>query len=135
MNEKEIAINWIEKIRKELKNFPEDFNLPKENKVVELPGKNLFLTPPLFDSYEIVDNEGNIVFHLKNYYVAKYIIYANRNKPSKIFIPENEEEVKAAVKSYEDYLDNILRNIEKDCKEKFSEVSSQVFKSLNLIRL
>ncbi|MDH7604396.1 MAG: hypothetical protein QHH13_05805 [Melioribacter sp.] len=135
MNEKEIAVNWIEKIRKELKSFPEDFNLSTENKIVELPGKNLFLAPPLFDSYEIVDNEGNIVFHFKSYYVAKYIIYANRNKPSKILIPENEEDIRTAVKSYEDYLDNILRSIEKDCKEKFPEVSSHVFKSLNLIRL
>ncbi len=135
MKEKEITTNWIEKIRKELKIFPEDFNLSKENKILELPGKNLFLPPPLFDSYEIIDNEGNIVFHLKNYYEAKYIIYANRNKPSKILIPKNEEEIKTAVKSYEDYLDNILRNIENDCKENFSEVSSQVFKSLNLMRL
>ncbi|MEJ5351568.1 MAG: hypothetical protein WHS65_08255 [Melioribacteraceae bacterium] len=141
MNEKEFTIKWIEKIKQELKNFPNDFNLSSENKTCELPGKNLLLTPPLFDSYEIVDNDGNIVFHVNNFYEAKYIIYSNRNKPKKIFLPITEDDIKSAVESYENYLDNLLRNIEKDFKENFPKsknfplISTQIFNSLNLVRL
>jgi len=141
MTEKEFTINWIEKIKQELKNFPDDFNSSSVNKTLELPGKNLLLTPPLFDIYEIVDNDGNIVFHVNNFYEAKYIIYSNRNKPLKIFLPVNQDDIKSAVESYENYLDNLLRSIEKDFKENFPRsknfplISTQIFNSLNLVRL
>lgn len=141
MTEKEFTIKWIEKIKQELKNFPDDFKSSSENKTFELPGKNLLLTPPLFDSYEIVDSDGNIIYHVNNFYEAKYIIYSNRNKPKKIFLPINENDIKLAVESYENYLDNLLRSIEKDFKENFPQsknfplISTQIFNSLNLVRL
>lgn len=141
MTEKEFVIKWIIKIKNELKIFPQDFTSSNENEILNMPAKNLLLSPPLFDSYEIIDNDGNIIFHLDALSKAKYILYANREKPLRITIPKNLEEIEAAVKSYENYIDGILKNIESDFKEKFPRsknfalISNQIFNSLNLIRL
>ncbi|MCX7797086.1 MAG: hypothetical protein N2249_00505 [Melioribacter sp.] len=141
MTEKDFISKSVNKIKTELKHFPNDFISNCECEIIDVPGKNLILTPPLFDSYEIIDNDGNIIFHLNDFYKAKYILYANREKPLKITMPKNSEEIKMAVKSYENYIDNILRNIEKDYKENFPQsrnfayISNQIFNLLNLIRL
>ncbi len=141
MTEKDFINIWIENIKKEFKDFPDTFISSVDTEELEMPGKNLLLTPPLFDYYEIVDIDGNIIFHTNNYFKAKYILYANRSKPLKITIPKNSQDIEAIVKSYENYIDEILRAIERDYKKSFSQsrnfanVSNQIFNLLNLIRI
>lgn len=141
MTEKEFTTDWIEKIKKDLKRFPEDFISTDNIEILDMPAKNLLLTPPLFDSYEIIDNDGNIIFHLNDINKAKYILYSNRNKPENIPVPLKQDDIEKAVKLYETYIDELLRAIEKDYKIKFpasknfSTISIQIFNSLNLMRL
>lgn len=141
MTEKEFILRWIEKIKEELKIFPDDF-LDKQNlEELELPGKNLLIAPPLFNIYEIIDAEGNIHFSTDDFIKAKFIVYSNRNKPLRIPIPSNSTQLKDTVKKYENYIDGLLKEIEKEFKrnfpasKNFAFVSNQIFNSLNLIRL
>ncbi len=141
MTEKDFINIWFENIKKGFREFPYSFISSVDTEELEMPGKNLLLTPPLFDYYEIVDIDGNIIFHTNNYFKAKYILYANRSKPLKITIPRNSQDIEAIVKSYENYIDEILRAIERDYKKSFSQsrnfanVSNQIFNLLNLIRI
>lgn len=141
MNEKEFISRWVEKLSKSaLKNYPEDFL--GENKVskLKLPGTSLTLGEELFGNIEIVDTRGNSVLMVNSMSKAKHILYGNKNKPAFISIPEDEKQVVETVKSYEKYLDGILKEIEADFKKNFPEtksfpnVSSEIFNLLNLKR-
>lgn len=140
MTEKEFTSKWIDKIKKELLIFPERFVEKFECVDIKMPGKNLLLAPPLFGSYEVVDSDGNIYFHTDNHQHAKYLIYANRNKPLNINLPKLAAEIESAVKEYEKHIDGFLKEMEKDFKKEFPVsknfpiISAQVFNSLNLIR-
>lgn len=141
MTEKEFTTEWIKKIKKDLKRFPEDFISIDNVEILEMPAKNLLLTPQLFDSYEIIDNDSNIIFHLNDINKAKYILYSNRNKPKNIPVPLKQDDIEKAVQLYETYIDEILRAIEKDYRTKFpasknfSIISIHIFNALNLVRL
>lgn len=140
MTEKEFGQKWIEKIRSELKSFPEDFVGKYEFEEILLPGKVLFLNPPFFGSYQITDESGSIIVSTDNHFKAKYVLYANRTRPAQLKIPREELHVYEAVRDYEKYLDTILKEMEKDFKQLFpnskgfKRTSIQVFNSLNLMR-
>ena len=140
MTEKEFGQKWIEKIRNELKSFPEDFVGSYDFEEVPLPGKVLFLNPPFFGSYQITDETGNIIVTTDNHFKAKYVLYANRSRPSQLKIPHEELHVYEAVRDYEKYLDTILKEMEKEFKQffpnskGFKRTSIQIFNSLNLMR-
>jgi hypothetical protein len=141
MTEKEFAQYWIDRIKGELKSFPDDF-IPKNAmcESIKLPGKILFLNPPFFGSYQITDDSGNPILSTDNHFKAKYILYANRLKPLEIKIPDNELPLYETVRDYEKYLDAFLKEMEKNFKEyfpnskAFKRISIQVFNSLNLTR-
>ncbi|MFC2133556.1 hypothetical protein ACFLTH_02965 [Bacteroidota bacterium] len=140
MKEKEFINNWKTKIGDEmLKSFPDDFIGKVKSETIDLPGKSLTLSE-LFNSYEILDADGNNYFTTDDYVKVKYILYGTRFRPKKLAIPKGDSDLKKAVKEYEKLLDSILREMEKDYKkifpdaEKFMKVSNQVFNSLNLQR-
>ncbi|MEW6703121.1 MAG: hypothetical protein AB1298_10455 [Bacteroidota bacterium] len=140
MTEKEFAQNWIEKIRGELKTFPDDFAGSVECEVLSLPGKILFLPSPLFGSYQITDETGETYFSTDDHFKAKYIIYGNRSKPAQLKIPIKDLHIYETVRDYEKHLDTFLKEMEKEFKQifpnskAFKRISIQVFNSLNLTR-
>jgi len=140
MTEKDFAQNWIDKIKGELKNFPDDFIAPVESEVLSLPGKLLFLPPPFFNTYQITDESGETYLSTSDHYKAKYILYGNRTKPAQLKIPLSDLHIYETVRDYEKYLDLFLKEMEKDFKQTFpnskgfKRISIQVFNSLNLTR-
>ena len=132
---------WQSKIEHEvLKSFPEDFINGYDFESIDLPGKPLLKGSELFGNFEIIDTDGEVLLSTDNIYKIKYILYANRNKPPKLKIPKNENELVSAVKAYEKHLDEIVRMINADFKKQFPtsdeavKVSSKIFQFLNLLR-
>jgi hypothetical protein len=140
MTEKEFAQIWTDKIKEGLKSFPDDFLTTAECEVIELPGKILFLNPPFFGSYQVTDDSGCAILSTDNHFKAKYVLYANRYKPSQLKIPLNEFQIYETVRDYEKHLDSFLKDMEKDFRQyypnskAFKRISIQVFNSLNLTR-
>ncbi len=140
MTEKEFAQIWIEKIKKELKNFPGDFISGIECEVIPLPEKLLFMPPPFFNTYQITDESGETYFSTDDHFKAKYILYGNRGKPGELKIPVRDLHIYEAVRDYEKHLDSFLKEMEKEFKHDFpaskgfKRISIQVFNSLNLTR-
>jgi len=140
MKFKDFENGWIEKLEKEIKSFPEDFIQNIKTKRIKMPGKDLIKGSELFGSYEISDIEGNTFFQTDNLYELKYILYANKEKPKNIKLPVNKNDIETVVKSYEKYLDEILKNIELEYKKYFANPSklhsaiNKIFSNLNLRR-
>ncbi len=140
MKIKDFEIYWIEKLEKEFKSFPELFLDNIQTKNLKMPGKDLIKGSELFGVYEISDINGETFFQTENIYKLKYILYSNRNKPSLIKIPTNEQDFELVTKAYEKYLDNLLKSIETDFNKHFSSPSklhstiSKIFSKLNLHR-
>lgn len=141
MNEKEFISEWINKISKEqTKIFPNDFANLSNSDEIELPKKTLVIGQEFFGSFEVLSVNGSLVLHAENHDRAKYIIYANKEKPAKIKIPKDENEIKNAVSEYEKYLDSIIKQIETDYKKNFqgmknsSGVVNDIFRVLNFTR-
>jgi hypothetical protein len=140
MTEKEFAQIWTEKIKDELKSFPEDFLGNVECETITLPGTVLFLPPPFFNSYQITNELGETIYSTGDHFKAKYILYANRNKPLQLKIPISDLNVYETVRDYEKHLDKFLKEMEKEFKltfpnsKGFKRNSIQVFNSLNLVR-
>ena len=139
--EKAFAKKWIKELPDGLlKNFPSDFISGIETEIILLPQKQLLLGPELFGNYEIIDTDNNLFVNVENYAKAKYILYANRNKPASISIPIQEKDIEISVRNFEAHLDNILRGLEKEFSKEFfgsknfHEVSNFIFISLNLVR-
>lgn len=124
-----------------IKNFPIDFVKVKNSVEVEVPDKVLLLGKEFFGSYEVTSSSGDFVLTFSNDFEAKYIVYASRNRKSKIVLPEDLSLIKKSVDDYEKYLDQILLEIKIDYQKKinngknFTSVSNEIFKRLNLIRL
>jgi hypothetical protein len=140
MTEKDFAAQCIEKIKGELKTFPDDFLGSIDCEELLLPGKLLFLPSPLFNCYQIIDEAGETIYSTDDQYRAKYVIYANRTKPIRLKIPKTDLRVYEIVRDYEKYLDNLLKEIEIEFKKNFTNskgfrrISAQVFNTLNLVR-
>jgi hypothetical protein len=124
-----------------IKNFPADFIDLKLSNTIEVPGKTLVLRKEFFGSYEVASASGDFVLTFSNDFEAKYIVYASRNRESKIKIPSLPGRIQKAVEDYEKYLDELLMEIRKDYYGRFSNgknlasVSNEIFKKLNLARL
>ncbi len=141
MTEKEFISEWIKKISKEqTKKFPEDFANFKDYNEIELPGKTLVIGQQFFGSFEVITVNGSLVLHAESHDKAKYIVYANKEKPATIKIPSDENEIKKAVSQYEKYIDSIIKQIETDYKKKFpgiknsAGVVNEIFRVLNFTR-
>jgi hypothetical protein len=140
MTEKEFIQKWVDKIKAELKRFPEDFINVTEVEEVPLPGKILFLNPPLFGSYQLSDEAGDTFYSTDDMFRAKYVYYANRVKPNSVKVPVDQLKNYEAVRDYERYLDGFLKEMEKEFKQTFQKtkgfkiISSQIFSTLNLTR-
>lgn len=141
MTEKDFIAMWIERIRIELKKFP-DYFLKRDDSftVITLPTKLLIFPPPLFNTYQIIDEAGDTIYSTDDQYKAKYILYANRARPAEIKIPSNDIRVYEVVRDYEKHLDSFLKEMEIDFKRRwpnskgFNRISLHVFNSLELIR-
>lgn len=124
-----------------IKNFPIDFLQTKELTEIGVPDKVLVLGKEFFGSYEVSSATGDFVLTFSNEFEAKYIVYASRNRKSKIYLPRELTLIKRSVDDYEKYLDSLLIDIKKDYDKKInngknlSSVSNEIFKKLNLIRL
>jgi hypothetical protein len=140
MTEKEFAQNWIEKIKDGLKSFPDEFLGKVECQTITLPGTVLFLPPPFFNCYQVTNDSGETIYSTDDHFKAKYILYANRSKPTQLKIPVTDLNVYETVRDYEKHLDKFLKDMEKDFKQTFpaskgfKRISIQVFNSLNLVR-
>jgi len=123
-----------------LKNFPDDFLGTDSVNSMAMPGKTLVIGGSFFGSLEILTTDGTLFTNADSNIIAKYIIYSNRNRPPKINIPKNEIDTKNAVDKYENYLDNIIKQIEADYKKTFpggkdsALLINNIFKILNLTR-
>jgi hypothetical protein len=140
MTEKDFSQKWIDKIKTELKNFPDDFVHADQMEEIQLPGKVLFLNPPLFGSYQLTDEVGDTFFSTDDMFRAKFVYYANRVKPNTVNVPVDQLRTYETVRDYERYLDGYLKEMEKDFKQTFQKIkgfkiiSAQIFSSLNLTR-
>ncbi len=124
-----------------IKNFPIDFLNLKDYSEIEVPNKVLVLGKEFFGSFEVSSATGDFVISFTNESEAKYVVYASKDRKSKIKIPNNSDSLKNTVESYENYLDGLLNDIKKDYQKKFNSgknftsVSNEIFKKLNLTRL
>lgn len=126
--------------QKGIKVFPVDFIDLKNVKLIKAPGKTVVPGEQFFGSYEVITTDGTLFYQAKSHNEAKYIVYANRNNPQIINIPDNEADIKSAVTKYESYLDSIIKIIETEYRETFpegrnsSQIANNVFRILNLVR-
>ncbi len=141
MSEKEFISSWKLKLESgNLKNFPGNFVNAESFKELRLPAKTLVMGEEFFGTFEILTVDGNPVHQASTYAQAKYILYANRNKPEVIPIPADEDAVKKANSNYETYLDSLIKDIEKDYKKNFpaeknsKSITNEIFRLLNLTR-
>ncbi|MCX7875284.1 MAG: hypothetical protein N2321_03835 [Melioribacteraceae bacterium] len=141
MTEKDFIATWINKIRVELKKFPNDFlKKDEDTNTIILPTKLLIFPPPLFNTYQIIDEAGETIFSTDDQFKAKYIMYSNRYRPSEVKMPSNDIRVYEVVRDYEKHIDSFLKEMEIDFKRRwpnskgFFRISTQVFNSLELIR-
>ena len=139
MNEIDFINKWIENIENFLPLFPNDLIGDIVTEDYEMPGKPIALGSELFGQHEIVDLEGNQVLQTDDYNFVKYLLYANRLKPSSVPKPTSEVEIVNVVKEYEGMLDSKMKEIRTELgrvlpTSDFLKVSNQIFNSLNLQR-
>ncbi|MFO7447520.1 MAG: hypothetical protein R6W90_14210 [Ignavibacteriaceae bacterium] len=141
MTEKEFITNhagklWADSIKK----FPDDFHIAKDVREIELPGKALVIGEEFFGAFEILTVNGNPVYHADNHEEAKFIIYANREKTTSVYLPNKLKDIKAANLKYESYLDSLIKDIESEYRAAFPGLKNQagvvneIFRALNLTR-
>ncbi len=141
MTEKDFISNWTKQITEAgIKSFPQDFDSFKNYDELILPGKTLVIGQEFFGSYEILNIDGTLVYHAQNHLTAKFIVYSNRLKPTKVKIPKDDQMKKDLITKYENYIDSLIRQIESEYKKNFndgknsSSVINNIFRNLNLIR-
>ncbi|VAX24920.1 hypothetical protein MNBD_IGNAVI01-2181 [hydrothermal vent metagenome] len=140
MTEQEFIKKWIEKIENDLlTNFPDDYIKEYKTETVQLPSKAFSIASELFGQYEVLDAGNNIVIQTDDYYLVKYLLYANRTKPTSVLVPTVKSEVETVVKEYEKLLDLIIKEVMKEIKVVLPtgdtlKVSNQIFNRINLTR-
>ena len=124
-----------------LKSFPDDFLFPCSVKDTLLPGEILIIGNEFFGSFEVLTVKGDLFCYTDTLLNAKYLTYASVQKKQNISLPLNPEDTEQVVKSYEKYLDELLKSIGKDYNVSFPEnkdingIINEVFKRVNLKRL
>lgn len=141
MNKKSFVDNWIIRIESEgVKDFPTQFINNDQLQVFTIPQKTLIIGSEFFGSYEVLSTEGELVFQASNLDEAKFFIYSSRKRDGKAYLPKNKSLIKNLVNIYNQYLDDLLSQIQKDFKKIFPNdkdvhiIASQIFQKLNLIR-
>ncbi len=140
MNEKQFIEKWVEKIENDLLiKFPDDYIKEFKTDNFKLPGRSFSITSELFGQYELMDIDENKVIQTEDYYLVKFLLYANRTKPNSVSIPIERDEVKAAVKKYEKRLDSIIKDVMENIKLVLPnsdplKLSNQIFNLINLKR-
>ena len=140
MTEKQLIEKWAEKFKNDLlAKFTDDYIAESKTEVFNLPGKSFSITSELFGQYELLDIDGKKVIQTEDYYLAKYLLYANRTKPNSVAIPVANDEVKIIVKNYEKLLDSLVKDIIENIKVVLPvsdplRLSNQIFNMLNIIR-
>ncbi len=142
MNSREFISLKIKQITDEgIKKFPEDFLFPCDLSSFTLPSETLVIGNEFFGSYEVITTRGASFCHTDTIIKAKYLVYAGRNKDREIKIPTDDKNVELVVRDYEKYLDQKLKQLEKDYRKLFPEnkdaasAVNEVFRILNLNRL
>ena len=140
MNEQQFIKKWKKKIENDLLiKFPDDYTKEIKTDNFKLPGRSFSITSELFGQYELLDIDENRVIQTEDYYLAKFLLYANRTKPNSASIPIEREEVKATVKEYEKLLDSIIKDVMENIKVVLPnsdplKLSNQIFNLINLKR-
>lgn len=140
MNEKIFIEKWVEEIENNLlAKFPDDFIKEIETKYFKLPGRSFSITSELFGQYELMDIDENRVIQTEDYYLVKFLLYANRTKPNLVSIPKERDEVKVTIKKYEKLLDSIIKDVMENIKVVLPnsdplKLSNQIFNLINLKR-
>lgn len=141
MNEKTFIENCAKDFQtKGLKSFPLDFIDESQLNKISIPVKTLVIGQEFFGSYEIITTEGEVVYHVLNYWEAKFIVYSSKERNGTAYFPIDKSQTKFLVESYDQYLDSLLNEIKSQFKKEFSDlknlhpVSNDIFKKLNLIR-
>ena len=142
MTEKKFIAKIVENyLKRGIKVFPTDFVESTLVEVLDIPQKTLILGEQLFGSFEIITTDGSQVLLTDNMMKGKFIVYASCNANGLIEIPQEKRMLEDAVDNYENYIDSILIDIQKEFKTAFPEsennldVLNEVFKKLNLIRI
>ncbi len=142
MTSKEFIAKKVKDIPAEgLKVFPDDFLISCEVTSLDLPQETLIIGNQFFGSYEVLTAKGSSFCQAESLTRAKYIVYAGKQKNKMIKIPLNEKDIETAVKNYEKYLDDLLRQIKKEYRVQFPDVKeidptiNEIFRLLNLSRL
>ena len=142
MTSKEFITITVQKISDEgILLFPDNFLPPCETAPFKMPGQTLILGNEFFGSREVLTVDGSLFGHTESLSRAKYLVYAAGKKDREINIPVEDNDIEAVVKSYEKYLDTILKRVEKEYRSLLPEgknanhVINEVFRLLNLKRL
>lgn len=142
MTEKEFIAKTVEHyLGNGIKVFPADFVEKTFVEILDIPKKTLILGEELFGSFEIITTDGSQVLLTDDLMKGKFIVYASCNANGLIEIPQEKTMVVDAVEKYENYIDFILLEIQKDFKSAFPEsennlnVVNEIFKKLKLIRI
>ena len=140
MNEKKFIEKWVEEIENNLlAKFPDDFIKEIETKNFKLPGRSFSITSELFSQFELMDIDENRIIQTEDYYLVKFLLYANRTKPNLVSIPKERDEVKVTIKKYEKLLDSIIKDVMENIKVVLPnsdplKLSNQIFNLINLKR-
>jgi len=142
VTEKEFIVKTVEHyLETGIKVFPADFVKTISTEVLEIPKKTLILGEELFGSFEIITTDGSQVLLTDDLMTGKFIVYASCNANGLIEIPQDKKMIEDAVEKYENYIDFILIEIQKDFETGFPgsennlDVVNEIFKKLNLIRI
>lgn len=141
MKEKEFIAKWTNSLSDAgVKKFPEEFLTEGDFQEISLPGKTLVIGEEFFGNFEVLTIEGSAVLQADSHSKAKYIVYASRNKITKLKIPSDPGKIKPVVTKYESYIDSIIKDIDSDYRKVFpgekrsNSVVNEIFRVLNLNR-
>lgn len=140
MTEQQFIKKWIEKIEADpLIKFPNDYIKDIKTENFKLPGKSFSITSELFGQYELMDIDENIVIQSEDYYLVKFLLYANRTKPNSVSMPTVSDELKAVVRKYEKRIDSIIKEVIENTKIVLPnsdplKLSNQIFNLITLKR-
>jgi hypothetical protein len=141
MNISDFENKWVKKLDDGLlKNFPDDFIEEEKFEEIQLPGKPLLKGSELFGQFEIIDTDGFALLSTDNPDKIRYILYSNRNTPSRVKIVNSNVSLSLLLKKYTNHLDEIIRMITHDFKTEFPtsdksvSVTNKIFQLLNLHR-
>lgn len=141
MNEKYFIDKWINKVQSAgIKKFPLHFIDETQIDIIPIPVKTLVIGQEFFGAFEIITTDGESVYQASDYAEAKFFVYSSKERNGKAYLPKDNSTIKNLVDTYNNYLDDLLNQINTDYKKIFpagknlQTVSNEIFQKLNLIR-